>query len=226
MNEASRIPEARRYKWLRIRSWQDELVVSYFLRAKFSGRNLFFEAARHVLPPVAAEHRAIDRLPYPTIRGTLGWALRTIMAAPLIAVASLFWLVFKTLRLLSSIFGSRERQVRRQIRTDPQFDFGSEKSVREILAGTQFTNYFQRMDREMYVKVVEQQILDAIVDFLDEHDVDTSEIKSRQSTILNHGIIVQKGDVKAGSLAVGTAAQALGGVFERLGRVAKEAPAK
>jgi hypothetical protein len=47
------------------------------------------------------------------------------------------------------------------------------------------------------------------VTFLDEHDIDTSEIRERRALILNSGIIVQGGDVTAESLAVGAGATAV-----------------
>jgi hypothetical protein len=63
------------------------------------------------------------------------------------------------------------------------------------------------LDKEMYVKIFEKQLLVAIKDFLDAHNIDTSDIKERQTTILNSGVIVQGGEVKAEALSVGTGAQ-------------------
>jgi hypothetical protein len=57
--------------------------------------------------------------------------------------------------------------------------------------------------------MLEHAILDGIITFLDEHQIDTSGLRERQTMILNSGIIVQGGDVKAESLAVGAGAQAV-----------------
>jgi hypothetical protein len=62
--------------------------------------------------------------------------------------------------------------------------------------------------RLYYTKVLERVILSSIITFLDAHHIDTSDLRERQTMILNSGIIVQGGDVKAESLAVGVGAQA------------------
>lgn len=45
--------------------------------------------------------------------------------------------------------------------------------------------------------------LDAVVDFLDGHGLDTTELAERRETIINHGIMVPGGAVQAHNLAVG-----------------------
>jgi hypothetical protein len=62
------------------------------------------------------------------------------------------------------------------------------------------------LDKEMYVKVFEKQLLFAVKGFLDAHNIDTSDIQERQTTILNSGVIVQGGEINAEALAVGTGA--------------------
>jgi hypothetical protein len=44
--------------------------------------------------------------------------------------------------------------------------------------------------------VVERQLLDSLVEFLDEHDVDTSEMRQRESTILNNGVMMTGGSFR------------------------------
>jgi hypothetical protein len=60
----------------------------------------------------------------------------------------------------------------------------------------------------MYIKILERTILDAIIEFLDEHNIETSDIKQRQTTILNSGVIVHGGNVTAETLAVGEGSKA------------------
>jgi hypothetical protein len=64
------------------------------------------------------------------------------------------------------------------------------------------------MDGDLFNKALEREVLDALIVFLDEHGVDTSDLKERQTTILNSGVIVHGGDVRADSLAVGAGSQA------------------
>jgi len=66
--------------------------------------------------------------------------------------------------------------------------------------------YFQKLDNEMNIKVVQQQVIDALVEFLDKHSIDTSEIKQRGMHILNNGVIVSGGTMSAESISVGKGA--------------------
>ncbi|MBI2402246.1 MAG: hypothetical protein HYV20_05830, partial [Gemmatimonadetes bacterium] len=80
------------------------------------------------------------------------------------------------------------------------------------------------MDKEMYQKAFDRQVLDTMVDFLDARHIDVSDLRDREAVILNTGVIVQGGDVTAQTLAVGTGAQA--GVFKRfMTRAGGSAPA-
>jgi hypothetical protein len=60
----------------------------------------------------------------------------------------------------------------------------------------------------MRIQVTQQAVLNLIIDFLDDRNIDTSEIKDRQIAILNNGVIVAGGALQASSVAVGAGAQA------------------
>ena len=79
--------------------------------------------------------------------------------------------------------------------------------MRELATEPRYSRYFQRLDKEMHVKIVERRVLDAIVSFLDEHGVDTSELKHRRETILNQGVMISGGDVKFENTQVGSRAR-------------------
>lgn len=81
----------------------------------------------------------------------------------------------------------------------------------------------------MYAKIVERQILESIIDFLDSKNIDTTDLKEQRMTILNTGLIVSGGSVNAESIAVGEQAKA--GIFNfartatgALGRTQQEVP--
>ena len=96
-------------------------------------------------------------------------------------------------------------------RKAPTFDYGATLSLREHVRSPNYRHYFQKLDQEMYVKLVEQQVFESIVSFLDQHDIDTSELKERQTTVLNQGVIMSGGRIDAGSVAVGSGATAQAG---------------
>ncbi len=67
------------------------------------------------------------------------------------------------------------------------------------------------LDKEMYVKTIERQLLESIINFLDSKNIDTADLKKRQETILNNGVIVSGGTIE--SLAFGEKAKATSNRF-------------
>ena len=68
--------------------------------------------------------------------------------------------------------------------------------------------YFDRLDADTHLKIIERQILESMVEFLDAKNIDTKEFKKQQITILNSGLIVTGGALNTESLAVGPHAKA------------------
>ena len=91
---------------------------------------------------------------------------------------------------------------------NPLHNYGAVQSIRELGTDNSWRVYFQKLDKEMHSKVIQQQMLDVLVSFLDHHGVDTSEMKDRGNHILNNGVIVSGGMISAEGLAVGQGAQA------------------
>jgi hypothetical protein len=103
----------------------------------------------------------------------------------------------------------REARQLRRVKRDFFFDYGAPATALDRARSTEYSRYFQVLDREMYVKVLERCVLDTIVEFLDRHDVDTTELTERRETIINNGIMVPGGSVQAHNIAVGEGAKIL-----------------
>jgi hypothetical protein len=194
----------RFYKCLRIIDWHGELVVSLFLRFSIDKGRLFVELSRFVLTPLRPEFRRVDGIdPEMTLRQALSMAGRALARTlPL-------WLRSPSPILRPLFRLRREARRLRRVKRDYFFDYGAPATALDRARSTQYTRYFQMLDREMYVKVLERCVLDTIVDFLDRHDVDTSELTERRETIINNGIMVPGGSVKAHNIAVGEGAKIL-----------------
>lgn len=198
----------RYYKSIRILDWQGEIVLSGFLRFLKLQQNLFTEVSFFLLTPLKEEYRNIDKM-----QPNLSWQnylelFNYSFVKTLLLFFSAIFLVIGT--LLEPITNWRQKQaMRKMIRKNPMFDYGAVTSIRELASSTQYRHYFQKLDKEMLIKIVERQILDSITDFLDEHDIDTSDLKSRQEAILNNGVIVTGGSVKAQNLSVGDKARSV-----------------
>jgi len=103
----------------------------------------------------------------------------------------------------------RRRAVERAIaRQDLGYNYGARFSVREEATDANYHNYFQKTDAAKHLKLIERHVLAALLDFLDEHGVDTTEFRNRQMTILNQGIIQTGGTSNVGNQAVGSEATA------------------
>lgn len=198
----------RHYKRIQIQDWGSDIVVTYFLRFSRRGKNLFVEAKSFLLTPVGDKFRRIDSLaPYDWKQAILA-AITTFALTPISILNSFLEVVEYMKQSVNEAFGRKHSEIRKQIRVSPLFNFGADESLRFNCSGNNYFHYFQRLDKEMYVKVMERELLDTIIRFLDEHNIETSDLKERQTTIMNHGILVQGGDVNAQAMAVGANANA------------------
>jgi hypothetical protein len=184
MRQMLAVPEewARPYLTISMTSWQGDLVVTTFIRFLVSGTDLFVEAAHSVVPPLRPEFKAIDeRDPGPDAGEFFALAGRTLVS---------------TLpRLLGSVpgiiheLGADGRREKKRRRVEETRDYGALVSVRELAADTKWQRYFQIFDDERFVKVIEQRIFRSLVEFLKEHNVDTSSLESRAEMLINNGVI-------------------------------------
>jgi hypothetical protein len=199
--------QVRHYLTVQVVEWGGELVLSIFLRFSVTGDNLFCEASYFLLPPVVERYHQVDDMNGEVDLRTVGAIfLRSIVLTPFLLVIAPFAVLY---RIVERWTRWRERVVtRRRARQCPTFDYGAVTTVRQRSMSPNPRHYFQLLDRIMYVKLVEQQIFDAIITFLEKSDIDTSELRKRQTTVLNTGVIVSGGQINAESLAVGTGAVA------------------
>ena len=207
----------RHYKWIQLHDWGSELVVSSFLFCSRVSDEVYIECRHHLLTALAPEYRKVDALTNSTWWTGLRWSFARVLLAPLDVALSLCWLIYRPLAALPRLLKIQDLWDRMIMADEPRYNFGGAISLRQAVAGRLFTHYFQKTDKQMLEKLIDKRILDSLVDFFESHGVDTSEIKERQSTILNNGIIVQGGDVKAQTMAVGRGARA-SGVFGKMAR--------
>ena len=205
---------ARHYKCVRVTDWQGELILSIFLRFSRIGQNLFVEANYYLLTPLSKYYRQFDQIkPEPSSEDIRKLALGTIFKTVSFGLAS-----------LTSIFqgfsDSRRRKKQRkekekEIKSNYAFNYGAITSLRERVSyDNAYNRYFQKLDKEMYLKSIERRIIDGLSKFLDSKNIDTSDFKEAKSTILNNGVIVSGGSLQAQSLTVGERAKS---IFSSLG---------
>jgi hypothetical protein len=192
----------RAYKWIRIDDWGGDLVFSDLLRCSKLGNSLFVESCQFLLPPIASKYRLLDCLPEGgralhsyCLAESLRKGIVMLIASPLVVV----------LNLIQRLAKWRERNINNMKVNDVWWNnnYGSLTSARVAIADKNYQHFFQELDTDFYRKVVEKKILDTIIEFLDRRNINTTDIRERRTTILNSGILIQRGDVRAESLAVG-----------------------
>ncbi len=197
----------RHYKCIQRLDWDGELIVSVFLRLFKTEDYLYAEANYFLAPPLRSEFYAIDKLPQNlTLQRITQLLLGSVITAPVLWVLSPFLLGYAALHPV--LRWQERRNERIQIRNNRRFNYGALVSVRDLAASGQYREFFQKLDKEMNAKFIEKEILDTVINYLDAHDIDTSELRDRQTTILNNGVIMSGGSIKAQSLSMGSGARA------------------
>jgi len=198
----------RRYKRIAIHDWGNEIIFSVFLRCTVRGKNLFVEAKRFLLTPIDHKYREVDYLVKQDWPKLVGLGVRSLVTGPIAALLAWVGLLSQVTNFINSQLGFHERQLKKEVKDNPAYNYGASTSIRESLSSAQYAHYFQRSDHDMYAKVLDQELIEVIIRFLDDHNIDTSQLRDRKTTILNSGIIVQGGNIEAQSIAAGTGAQA------------------
>ncbi len=201
---------ARHYQNFRLVEWSGELILNAFLRATQAAHSLFVEVTYCLLVPVDARYRRVDSMnPVPTWRDWLRLVIVSGLKAIFIWPVWFVYFVQLVNRPLAKWM--RHREMREMVLQNPAYDHGASTSLREYASSSGlYRRYFQKLDKEMYMKILEGQMLDTIVGFLDDRNIDTSDLKETQARIINSGIIVSGGGtVEANTLAVGRGSTAV-----------------
>lgn len=177
-------PEARTYVCVEMVGWQGQLVVTLFVRSVRVGDSLYIEWEFRVLPPLQKTFLEIDK------RCEAPWYLQlseSLYAGLVVVVHELLASPFKMLGLWHQRTLNRhaERDHAYAIKNGLAFDYGSRRSIRERAHGFGRHHHFLARDEIMYVLLAQQTLSEAIVDFLDKHDVDRGEFDEQVSVIIN-----------------------------------------
>lgn len=169
-----------------------EALTSAFIHLAVEGRMLYTQFVVTVLPPVKAEYHVVDRLPamagsriaWEALRGTGLHLLRDVLAAPV--------------RLVRA----GVQTVRQQLsQPDPSgeavYPYGARLSVRELGASDRLDTHIQRLDAAKYIKLIEQRLTEAVLDFLEERDVETRGYRLQAANVILGNQLNIDGDINA-----------------------------
>lgn len=202
-------PQARHYRCLRIPLWSETIFISVFFRFTRMGKNLYMECKFFLMPPIEKKYLKASCLsPKINVHEILGLGFTAAFRALYQWISPLF-LIGKALikfrdSILTTLVGSSEDKLKRQ---DPSYNYGFPFSLRESWIQADFYRYFQQLDKQMYVKLVQHTLLDSLVNLLQQKGINTENIIERQSTIINSGVIVNGGAINSDQFSVGKGAR-------------------
>ncbi len=196
----------RHFKCLRIESWGGELVITVFLHFATQGRTLYVEFTPCLLPPILPEYHIVDAWPFPS------WDERW-QAAGEAWTGGVSMLLSAPGRLIgarrtAADASKRMREMQRSRSHGQVFDYGARIGVRELGATAEPDHYFQWLDARKYLRTLEVQVLNGITEFLESRGIDTSDLRARQTTILNTGTFMPGANINAQNFAIGRGATA------------------
>jgi hypothetical protein len=159
--------------------WHGQLVVTSFIRVATFPGVLYVEIAAYLLPPLKASYYTVDELRIRTTGERLTATIKetTVHWFPAL-LASPFRLAAAANDRLAA--ARRERLHERRVADHLLIDYGAVTSIRERASGGH-PNYFMEQDTDMYVKVVQQKVVDTIMAVLDAHGYETDKIKQIQN---------------------------------------------
>jgi hypothetical protein len=197
---------AREYLCIRVGSWEQDLVTSVFAAFDLKGRTLYSELHGYVLPPIRAAFAEVDRLPERldgmiTVR-VAGHALKSVFADLINVIATVTGALVAAGKFIVGLFNSNRRNRRFGAEDLSRYaqdliDYGAQTSVRELASISGFRHFFQQVDAEKYITIIERRLMEIVLDFLQDKHVDTSDYRERQTAVLNYGIIHSgSGDIR------------------------------
>jgi len=150
----------------------------------------------------------------------LGW--KSLQQAPYASIASWKELRLKLFDAVIEWLHVRDFKAWLEIRENPLFDYGAAQSVRKSRESRRWQHYFQKADSELYLKTLNRTIYDTIVGFLDDHNIDTSDLKKLRTTIINNGFI--NNGINNGTMAGTIQAQAFAGGAHGQAKIEQNGP--
>ncbi len=146
---------SRYYLCMELETWDRDLVVSAFVHCAVGANELYLEWTPCVLPPIADEYRALDKMVNNGVRplweGFVRWLLLPVTSFGRIANA----------------FRMRLPLPHDAHQLNPD-RYGAGRTLRELASMRHPRNYFQTVDAERYVRLLESKLVPAVAATLQE----------------------------------------------------------
>lgn len=213
---------ARVYRFATVTTFVGEVVVSYTFRVLRRGASLAVEVVHLAAPPLAPKYREIDYLRVMNPWTGFLWFLGALARIPLVVWGALVSIAMQVGEIIDDILGGHVARERREIAANPAYNYGARWSLRGHTASPNYNSWFQKADVQQYLRGLEEQVLNALRDCLEAHDVDVRAFASQSLTVHNNNVqITSARDVNLQGVAIGQGAKATS-VLGRLGIGSRE----
>ena len=197
----------RRYLMVEKPMVGQEMTIFYFIRLNHDGDDLSLEIQGLVMPPVSEAYRWVDRVEASSFSGVIWDLIYSLFGGLVMLVVGPIRLFLLVSEALSGFFSDPSAKAARRAARDPGHDYGAPVSLRREAANLAATSFFLTMDRRMTEIAFTGRITRTFIDHLDALGIDTSELREQRTTVLNQGIIVKGGEIKAENIQAGLGAQ-------------------
>ena len=89
-------------------------------------------------------------------------------------------------------------------RDDParftSYNYGARLSLQEHGAAPRVTTYIQQLDVHKYARLVEERLAAAVLDHLENNDIDTTAFRAQTTAIVNNGTMISGGSFSGGNI--------------------------
>ncbi|GAA3953237.1 hypothetical protein GCM10022384_03420 [Streptomyces marokkonensis] len=186
----------RHFLRARVGGWEEELVVTVYVRVHTQGRMLMLEIAPHVLMPVREDFKDADRTAHRLrnsgLLGKATWAAGQVPASAARSFLTLWQAAGYSWTLLTGGYGAA-------------LPDGPAVSVRE-LGAARSGSLFQQMDVDRYLRSIQDRIAHGVRTALADHGYQTGEFVQKVVNISNGGVHIDT--VARSTFAIGTHARA------------------
>jgi hypothetical protein len=191
---------ARHYIACQDIAWGGDVVTTVHIQIAVQAKSLYLEVTTTSMAPCNEDYRIVDTENGTGARAWVKAAGRAILDTPLTIVRS-------PVRLIHVAADTTGRGGWGRVGHSRTRDHGAMVSVRQLGTRDELRNFTQRQDILKFKRLIERQVFDHILDYLDKKGVDTAEYRERATTVLsvtggvnNWGTAQYHGDVAGGDV--------------------------
>lgn len=194
-----------------------ELVTTVLIRVSLKGRCLSLDVATCALTRTPGRFQVTGWFGEAGFGAVVRAAFRALFALPK-DVLRLWRLVEVPVFLGGAWWAVKDRthKPRRGVPVSPRV------AIREQVADDWKNAQLDRTTIYDHMKIIEQRVLKATLDFLKAHDVDTSEFEQQATNIINSGVLNMGGTMTGDNTAVANSAKVMLGAAQHLQDAARE----